>query len=1213
MATLNPPQHSASSALAEAGLPARGGVFDDALGRITAALSRDGGSMDLLCGKSPGFAAFLFSLLRQRLDRLFVVVTPDLASAEDVCDALNRFDDGAARHEDMPPAVLIHPGDVSPYQEISANRFLVMERIAGLFRIHMGLGVRYAVTPIDALARRTMPPEALDALTVPVAAGDEFDRDELVEILATTGYTRVPLVEDPGTYAVRGQIVDVFSPLYTRPVRIEWDADLVERIDTFDPDTQRAEAPVDAFFAVPASELCLRPSDVDRAAERIRAQAARLRIPTAVASRVVQDLRAGVLPVGAEAWLPAFHDHLALLCDWLPPDAVWIHWRAREAHQRIEPAWKELEVAHERALDRGRRIVWPPAHYAASPDELEELLDRRPRLRLDDVAVAQPTAQSLPVEGHEGLRTQLRALWGQPDALRPLVDAVRTWRGAGLSVVVTAHTPGSARRIASMLKSYGLSARVHEEAPRLRALTEVQAHGDQVDVFVGEVGEGFVFAPALLVVLDESDILVRPRAARRVPTRRSVLPELAIRSFQELQPGDFVVHVEHGIARYEGLVRRTWGGHTAEFLHLRFRDDASLYLPVYAVDRVHRFSGADAEAPVLSKLGGTGWERVRKRVRRDLLEMATELVALHAAREAVGAAKMSPPDEAYREFEATFPYEETPDQERVIEEVLEDLQRDRPMDRLVCGDVGFGKTEVAVRAAFKAVEDGYQVAVMVPTTVLAEQHRMTFERRFEGTPIVVETLSRAQTSAEQREVLARLRQGAIDVVIGTHRLLQRDVEFHNLGLVVIDEEQRFGVRHKEKLKALRTQAHVLALTATPIPRTLHMAMLGLRDLSIIATPPPDRLAVHTVVHRQTDDVVVEAIERELGRGGQVFLVHNRVNTIDRRAEMIRKLVPRARVAVGHGQMAAGELARVMRSFVDGEVDVLVCTTIIESGLDVPNANTLIVERADRFGLADLYQLRGRVGRSHVRAYAYFLIPDPRKLDGAAARRIAALQQHADLASGFHLATHDLEIRGAGNLLGKQQHGQIQAVGYDLYVEMLQEAIAEIRGQDVEKALPTEVSLPLDAYLPEEYCPDTGIRLAFYKRLASANDADELDRAHDDLVDRLGPLPEPAANLVELARLRLHARRVGLHKVELGHGLVFRVHPEATIPPVAYVEFVNRRGSRWKLTPALDALVRTVSDKERARPIDTAREALQELTHFLQARGLLGDLRPNEEA
>ena len=640
-----------------------------------------------------------------------------------------------------------------------------------------------------------------------------------------------------------------------------------------------------------------------------------------------------------------------------------------------------------------------------------------------------------------------------------------------------------------------------------------------------------------------------------------------------------------------------------DFLLLVYKDDHRLYLPVQRLDLVSRYVGGEGEAPPLDKLGGTTWERTKARVRRDVMAMAGDLVRLYAERKIKQGHAFTPPDDYYRAFEATFPYEETPDQDKAIEDVLADMQSERPMDRLVCGDVGYGKTEVAIRAAFKAALDGRQVAVLVPTTVLAEQHLVTFDRRFAGHPLVVESLSRFKTAGEQKEVLRRVAAGSVDVVIGTHRLLQRDVAFRSLGLLVIDEEHRFGVKDKERIKQLRTEVDVLTLTATPIPRTLHMALTGIRDLSVIATPPTDRLAIRTIVERDTEDVVKAAIERELARGGQVYLLHNRVETIGARAELVERLVPGARVAVGHGQMHKGTLERVMRRFVSGDAQVLVCTTIIESGLDIPNANTLIVDRADKLGLAELYQIRGRIGRGSQRGYAYLLIPEPTRLKPDAARRIAALQRFSELGAGFHIANQDLEIRGAGNLLGAEQHGQIDAVGYDLYLEMLDEAMRAVRGEEPEVRIDTELRVPVAAYIPDDYCPDVGLRLSFYKRFATARTAGDAEEALRDIADRCGRAPDEVVSMATLTRLRLRARRLGLDKVDVTTAaLILRPHPKGPIPTEVLLAFASRPGGRWRLLQDASGIASGVSPREAERPLDTVEEALGELSNFAEERG-----------
>jgi len=713
-----------------------------------------------------------------------------------------------------------------------------------------------------------------------------------------------------------------------------------------------------------------------------------------------------------------------------------------------------------------------------------------------------------------------------------------------------------------------------------------------VEVRVAPLSEGFTLPLERLVVITEEEIF-GPREKRR--TKAHWRDGQAVEGIAQLQPGDHVVHSDHGIGVYRGLVELTAGKVSDEFLRIEYEGGDKLFLPIHRLNLVSRYVGADGQAPRLDRMGGSTWRKAKRSVRRAIEDMAEQLLALHAARELAPGYAYPPRDRHLEEFEARFPFEETPDQLAAIEDVLADLSQPKPMDRLVCGDVGYGKTEVAVRGAFQAAISGRQVAVLVPTTVLAQQHEETFRKRFEGVPVAIETLSRFRSPKEAKKILEGLVDGSVDVVIGTHRLLQKDVRFRELGLLVVDEEHRFGVAHKERIKQLRKTVDVLTLTATPIPRTLQQAFTGIRDLSVIDTPPADRLAVRTQVCKFSESLVREATLRELQRGGQVFFLHNRVRTIDAIAEMLGRVVPEAKVIVGHGQMRERELEEVMLAFYHGEADVLLCTTIIESGLDVPRANTILINRADRLGLAQLYQLRGRVGRSNRRAYAYLMIPGQDAITDDAERRLEAIQDLSELGSGFRLANMDLEIRGAGDLLGSEQSGHMAAVGFETYMEMLEETVEEMRGNVREIEIDPEIRLPVAARLPEDFVPEVGQRLVLYKRLSSAREESEVDRIRDEILDRYGPMPGESENLLQVIRIKIAARRLGIAAVDYAKGdLVLTAGEHARIDPHRLVNLLQQAGSGLRVTPD-HRVYAHVGSVEPAGLLDAAARVLTRLS------------------
>lgn len=1078
-------------------------------------------------GVNHGFMPLLLTLISRAMDRPLVVVVVGDEVASSLTDALNGYDPTA---DNSPTAVTLFATDVSPVDPLTPNRFSTMDKMTALLRGSSFPAVRYVVASAPALARKIPHRKVLTELTITVRIGDTFDRDTLVHQLHDLGYYFAPLVEDPGSYAVRGGLIDIYSPLSNLPIRIEFFGDEVDNIRVFDPQTQRSLDHVRHVEIPPITPLAGARETRASAAATLLQTASELRIPATLARGMTERFTNGTAGPEANAYMPAMYE-LTTPDTFLPQDAVWVVVEPAKIETILSKQWDELIQECDKAM-ANRRIVFPAEAYLADTEAIIAQLRQKAALILADTApVISPNSITLYVDKNNDIAEELNRHRAEDDALAPLVKHIREWRATAWSVAITCHTIGSAHRMVGLMRHYGIACNLWDRSLSYRDIETIPTTPNDVNIFVGGTSAGFRFAPLGLVVLDESEILGRKGRVATNRSRKEGLSKAIVESFRELAAGDTVVHTDFGLAKYEGLVKLTIDGIIGDFLHLVFRDDDKLYLPIQRLDHIRKYASTNEhEQPLLDKLGGTSWAKVTKRVRKNLLAMAHKLVQIQAEREAERGYPFGPPSEYYREFEASFPYDETPDQLSAIDDVISDVQKPRPMDRLVCGDVGFGKTEVAIRAAFRAVEEGKQVAVLVPTTILAEQHHLTFEQRFHGYPISVESLSRYRTPAEQREILDRVRAGKVDVLIGTHRLLQKDVSFRDLGLLVIDEEHRFGVRDKERIKTIRHGVHVLTLTATPIPRTLHMSLLGIRDLSVIATPPTDRLAIRTFVEAQTNDVIQTAIEREISRGGQVYLIHNRVQTITKRAEQIRALVPNAKIGVGHGQLPEHQLVEVMRSFSRGQVNVLVCTTIVESGLDIPNANTLIVERADRFGLAELYQLRGRVGRSNVRAYAYFLIEHITHLDGNAAKRIAVLQRHSELGSGFQIASSDMEIRGTGNLLGAEQHGNIEAVGYELYLEMLQDAVSALRGEETVEETDSQIKAPIAAFIPDNYCSDTGMRLVFYKRFASSkNDNDVVDTLRD-LVDRCGKPPIEVQNLADIMAAKVMAKRLGIELV-----------------------------------------------------------------------------------
>jgi transcription-repair coupling factor (superfamily II helicase) len=1117
------------------------------------------------------------------------------------------------------PVVRVPADPVLPYDDLSPDRNLELERLAALCRLHLGgSGVRAVVASARALARRMVPRSLFERHADLLGPGLEIPRDALAARLAELGYARVPLVEDPGTFAVRGGIVDLWSPLDARPVRLEYFGDRIESARAFDPEGQLTVGEAPELVLCPSREVLFTPEAREAAKGAVRELAERVARPTGEVRELLEKIDAGAPFFGMEALLPAFHPGgLVPLLDHLPAGALAFVDDPAAVDEALADLEEELRHEHQSALGRAEIAMPPEAHYLAAA-ATREALSRLPRVLSHRVYVGTGEPIRFDHGDTAGLRAEIEGAHGEEGALAPLTRRLDDWRRRGLAAVVACSTPSSADRLRRLLEDRRAPARSHPGPlpadPRSLYDPAVHAH-----LLPGEISAGFVDVQGRLALLSDEEIFGR-RVKRRVRQARAENAFAA--AFRELDEGDLVVHVEHGIARYLGLTKMRIRGVEGDFLVLAYAGADRLYLPVSKLRQVQKFSGAAPETVRLDRLGGSSFALRKARVKEQLLQMAAELLDVYAARAAHPGHAFAEPDEIFREFEAEFPWEPTPDQQKAIDDVLADLKKEAqrpPMDRLVCGDVGYGKTEVAMRAAMLAVISRKQVAVLVPTTVLAAQHERTFRERFHGYPVRIEAVSRMKSAEEVRAVLRDLAAGKVDVVIGTHRLLGADVSFRDLGLVVVDEEQRFGVAHKERLKKLRRLVDVLTLTATPIPRTLHMSLSGVRDLSIIATPPEDRRAIRTFVVKFDPPAIREAIRQELRRGGQVFFVHNRVRSIGGMEKFLRELVPEARIGVAHGQMAEGRLEEVMTRFVSRELDLLLATSIIESGLDIPSANTVIVNRADHFGLAQLYQIRGRVGRSRERAYAWLLVPARRPVTPEAVKRLEALQRFSELGAGFQIASHDLDIRGAGNLLGRDQSGHVEAVGFDLYTQMLEEAIRERKGEPPREEIDPDVQLPLPAWLPDAYVPDVHQRLWFYKRFAQASGEEELDEIRAEILDRYGDAPPELDALCALMALKVGLRSLSIRALEAGPGrLVFTLGESAALDPAALARWVQRSGGALRLTPEMKLVVhlgeggRPVPPERVPRPRpgpppSPAQEAAAGMELLSAARAVLADL------
>jgi transcription-repair coupling factor (superfamily II helicase) len=1086
-----------------------------------------------------------------------------------------------------PPSVLELPApESSPYSEMQPDRRTIMRRMAVLFRLRREKP-RVVVASAAAALRRVLAPRPFADLCDVIKAGQPVARDELVRRLVQAGFGRAPVVEDPGTFAVRGAVIDLFPPVYRHPVRVELFGDEVESVRLYDAATQRTLRALPEVWFHPVRETVRTPGADPRAKLLAAADAAGL--PSSKTRHLLEQIERGEEFFGIETLAPLFHDRMASFFEHLPPETRLV---IEEPGAFLEEARRSLSRLRESAGHRRaeHRLALEPGEFELDPDEAEAALLARPRLELRSVEVEPSAGQSaerlrLSSEDNAGLRGELHQ--GQTEGFdlgKALRQRLATWQEDGNRVRLVASSRAHADRLVGVLKAFGLSPAL---APPT-GLTELATRGPALAVTVGPLQRGFRLPADGLVLVAEEEIF-GARSHRETRARRAP----AVGELAEIAEGDPVVHEEHGVGRYRGLRKLDVRGVNQDFLHLEY-DGGSLYVPVYRLGAVRRYVGGTGETVRLDKLGGNTWQEKRRRVSAEARKVAEELLQLYAQRKALPGHAFAPPDVMFHEFEETFPFDETPDQEKAIAAVLSDMQGDTPMDRLVCGDVGYGKTEVALRATLLAVLGGKQVGVLAPTTVLAEQHFVTFSERLRDFPVKVGSLSRFRSRTDQLKTVAELGEGKLDVVIGTHRLLSRDVRWKNLGLVVVDEEQRFGVTHKERLKEIRSQVDVLTLTATPIPRTLQMSMAGLREISIIATPPADRLAIRTFVCRWDPSLLGEAIRKELLRGGQIFFVHNKVEDLARRAADVQALAPQAKIAIGHGQMNEGELEKVMIDFVDGRFDILCCTTIIEAGLDIPRANTMIVNNADRFGLAQLYQLRGRIGRAKERAFCYLVIPDEEGMTAEAKQRLAVLQRFTELGAGFQVASHDLEIRGAGELLGDKQSGAVAAVGFDTYARLLEEAVAELRGQPIKAERDPEISVDVPAFLPDDYIPDTGQRLELYRRLAQARDEDEVRGLLTEVEDRYGALPDEARLLGEVMIDKTLVRRIGALAYELQPSrMVLSVGTDTRLLPARIMGLVQKKGSRWKITPDM-RLSYAFDDREKTDRLPAARQRLNDV-------------------
>ncbi|KIG19109.1 Transcription-repair coupling factor [Enhygromyxa salina] len=1204
-------------------------------GRRTRVLGADGGYRGLLLARAmadPDTTAPLCYL------------AADDASARAVAADVGFFAGVSPGEQDHSSRILLIPEiDVSPYGDVSPDPRAVGSRLAALERLRAG-EAELIVTSLRSMLRMTIPAEGFASLCQQWQTEGELGREEAAAFLLAAGYERVDVVGDPGSFAIRGGILDVWVPIERFPARLEWWGDEIERIRMFDPDTQRSLREVRALRVHPVRET-IATSDRDLRLAVLELGDS-IEVPSSKTRQVIDNLGSGVDFFGIDALTPIFHDQLVPLWEHLPAGTRWYLDEPEALIGLGERMLDEIDFEHRRALE-AKHLVAAPSQFFVERERMRAriretaVVSQRLDLYEPEASGKAPDRKLLRVDlGHNlELETKLEAARGQKggELLRPVVEHIRALGihedavlGGQLDpadrdpwdVILVAPNLTHAERLTAMLRSYGvpgLSLDKPEATSDRGPLQQLGGHAltqPRVRVLPGRLSKGFTSVGDRLLIVSESEIF--GSVARRKQQRRKRGAGLA--SLTQLNVGDYVVHLLHGVGRYMGLTQLAMpmpsGASgptgldpraklakpiTGDFVIVEYAGKDKLYLPVHRIGEIDRFVAADAKPPKLDKMGGQSFEKKASKIRADVRQMAEELLQIYAQREALTGHAFPASDEMYEEFEQTFPFEETADQADAIDNVQRDLSKPQPMDRLVCGDVGFGKTEVALRAAFRVAAAGKQVAVLAPTTVLVQQHFLTFSERMESFPMRVGVLNRFATAADRKDTIKALRSGEIDVVVGTHRLLGRDVRFKDLGLVVIDEEQRFGVKQKERFKQLKTSVDVLTLTATPIPRTLHMSLLGLREVSMINTAPSDRLAVRTYLTRHSDVVLDEGIRRELARGGQIFYVVPRIMGIEEHAVRIRELCPEARVLVAHGQMPPEMLEQTMLDFVEHRADVLISTTIIESGLDIPRANTMFVANADQFGLAQLYQLRGRIGRSKLRAYCYLMVSSLERLSDDARRRLEAIQRHSELGSGFNVASQDLEIRGAGDLLGRRQSGSIQAIGFEAYARILGEAVAELRGDPISYETDPELVFDVPAFLPDTYVEDVGQRLDFYRRLSTARDADEVREVMEELHDRYGELPVEATHFGLMMACKSYGRRLRAMSLELGGmRLSIRLGPETPLATAVALGLADATDGRVRLASGGERIIATIPNrtgKDCSRQLEVCENVLSELLTF----------------
>ena len=1114
-----------------------------------------------LSGVKGSFLPFLLSKLALSVSRSFLVVTPDNNLAEEVCREFRFY---LGKNEKIYRPVLFFPSwETLPYDTADPHPEKVIARLESLYHLQQQESFPIVVATLQAVMQHCISLPDLKKSIISINYHKQIDRDFLLERLVSSGYQNAPLVEERGEFSVRGGILDIFPPLYASPIRLEFFGDRVDSIRHFNPVTQRSISTLEKIIILPASEIILDEKSKNRALEQLEV----LQQTDSIQPRLRKELREqiktkGHFP-GISFLLELFYNSLGTLTQYLSGDSIVWFYGISDWEDAIADYWEKISESLLSAQNESKKSSLGTNLYLR-PEEIKRSLAAFTNIWIRALEIFNPeeTSFSFSTSDNQDLFKEIIEAKSRSRPFAKLVQKIQTWLREYYLVVLVVYSDIQKKRLQDLIAGYGLTATICDDFSSLQGFKPGKKG---LILTLGQIQRGFRSQTDKIVVLTEGEVF-----GEKISHWKKVEPIEGdpISTLDDLQVNEFVVHVDYGVGQYKGLHSLEVGENKNDYLLIEYRDQDRLYVPVFRLNLVQKYRcSAEGTTPLLNKLGGKSWINTKDKVKKAIMAHAKELLKIYASRQTLEGFSFSPRDQMYREFETQFEYEETRDQTNAIEDAVKDMESLRPMDRLICGDVGYGKTEVALRASFKAVMDNKQVAVLVPTTILAYQHYQTFTHRFRDFPVNVGMLSRFQTPREQKEVITQLKKGNLDIVIGTHRLLQKDIDFNDLGLAIIDEEHRFGVRHKEKLKKLRTLVDVLALTATPIPRTLQLSLLGIRDLSIINSPPEDRLAIRTFIAHFDENIIREAIMREFMRNGQVFFVHNRVENIEPVANHLKELVPEARLATAHGQMKEKELEKVMWAFHQKEINLLLCTTIIESGMDFPNANTIIINRADRLGVAQLYQLRGRVGRSSHQAYAYFLIPQAPVLTDKAKKRLELLAKFSELGSGFRLANLDLELRGGGNILGLSQSGHMAQVGIELYYQLIESSVKGIKGEKLSPEIDPEIRLKISAYLPEEYVPDIHQRLKIYKKLASGLEENQIKNLENELQDRFGPLPEVANNLLIISSIKPTLRKYLVTSLDFnGKEIILAFHPEAERSLEKILNLLKTRKNQAKFTP-----------------------------------------------